>query len=501
MLETCVRVDIQKPNVWVPSQDCQTSELCVGGPPHCLTATCNTGDVSCLGAVPRTCNPGRTGWVDAPACETAAHCSTQASQCADGAPCCLPAPCKGGDVRCNNAQLQRCNANETDWDAVDTCKTAELCTQGVAACEGTGSCACPVPVCEIDETRCTDGSLERCNAGRSGWDVVQPCATAALCERSKSRVPLSCEPPSCAPGENRCTETGVLQTCSADLTEFADVATCIGPPFCNAGGGRCEPAPCEAGQLTCNGAQIQVCNPDRTGFDDFGPACETAALCNARGPANVHCDPPFCGVNEVSCLGSNQLETCNGDRTAFQPLGAPCLRPDLCSAERRRCDFCFPGRQECTADLTASRTCALSGNLFGPLTFCPLGCVAATGTCITCAIGSYICQGANILRCDDGRSFTPLNRQSDCSGQTQFTCSNGAAIPRACGAAGCNALRSSCNECAPSSRQCTGDDTFQECSAAGVLGAEQDCDRGEVCEDDGVCVCDDPPCRGGGRNN
>jgi hypothetical protein len=496
LLETCVRVDIARPNIWVPRQECLTADLCIEGPARCVTPACGAGDVSCQGATPRVCNPGRTGWVDLESCESSGHCSTQAAQCSEGAPCCLAAPCQAGELRCNQEELQRCNESASDWDTVASCGTAELCTQAATDCASTGSCACPTPVCGEGETRCTEGSLERCNAGRSGWDVVQQCATAELCERSRELVPLACEPPACAPGENVCTPEGVLQTCSNDRTSFVDLEECEGPPFCNAAQGLCEPARCDAGEASCNGAQIQVCNEDRTGFDTLGEPCASAALCNDGDPANVRCDPPVCGPGQVNCFGSNQLQACNDGLTGFEPSGPACLRPDLCSAERRRCDFCVPGRQECTVDQTSSRTCALSGNLFGPLTFCPLGCIPASGTCVTCAIGTYTCQGASIARCNDGRSFTPLNRTSDCAGPTQFTCTNGTPLPRACGAPGCNVFSGTCNECTPGQRRCTGNDTFQQCGINGTFGPEDECGRRESCEDDGECVDN-----GNGRGN
>ncbi|HKO92458.1 MAG TPA: hypothetical protein VJU61_14955, partial [Polyangiaceae bacterium] len=204
--------------------------------------------------------------------------------------------------------------------------------------------------------------------------------------------------------------------------------------------------------------------------------------------SGVHCDPPQCAVNQFSCFQGNQLQACNEGRTGFVNVGPACPRPDLCSADRRRCDFCVPGRQECTIDLSSTRVCSLSGNFFSPETFCPLGCDGPLGQCRPCQIGTYRCNGALIERCNDGRSFTPLNRGTDCSGAAQLSCSNGQVVTTNCGLNGCNAARAACNECSGVQRRCSGAG-FQQCNL-GSFGAVQGCGGGLSCRGAGTCGCD-----------
>jgi hypothetical protein len=489
-LEVCVRLGTDFP-LWRHLEDCKASDRCVGDPtPHCLAQSCSAGEAHCEGATPFVCNAARDGWEALPPCVSAAYCSSNPASCAGTAPCCLQAPCQAGEMRCNQGEMQRCRADQTDWDTIATCETPDLCLAGLGDCGGAeNGCSCRPAACQQNESRCTGTALERCNAGRTDWEPVSLCATAALCEQGRALVPAACVPPQCDLGSHICTPEGSLKGCRVDRTGYDDQQTCEGPQFCDASGGKCNPVACEAGDRRCNGAQIEVCLDDRTGFRPDGMPCATAALCNDSSPTNVRCDPPACATDSFSCFGGVQLQGCNGGRTAFEPVGLPCTRPDLCSADRRRCDFCVPGRQECNPTLNASRVCSITGNFFGPETPCPLGCNGPVGQCVTCDIGSYRCNGGVIARCNDGRSFTPLNRGTDCSANTQFSCNNIGQLSQApCGAAGCNPTFALCNECAGTQRQCTGAASFRQC-AGGAFGAARACAAGLTCSGAGNCSC------------
>ena len=409
--------------------------------------------------------------------------------------------------------MQRCNADQTAWEAIETCATPDLCLAGLADCgRSPNACSCQAPKCELSDTRCTGATLERCNVGRTGWDPVEPCATAALCEAGRATLGgTACVAPACEVGSHSC-DGAVLQGCRIDRTAFDDQEECIGAPFCNLTEGRCDDAPCEIGEHRCSGSQIEVCLDDRTGFVAEGPACATPALCKESDPTDVHCDPPQCAVNQFSCFQGSQLQACNEGRTGFVNAGPACLRPDLCSADRRRCDFCVPGRQECTIDQSSTRVCSLSGNFFGPETFCPLGCVPATGQCNTCNVGDYICGNGNLQRCNDGRSFTPLNRATDCSNGLQVSCVNGTVLRNQCDAGFSCGGTGQCL-CTPGPAFCDGDDLVQ-CNGTAIVAADRcqgaggniltTCDDGDletdVCDDDDECEdADGATCGGGGR--
>lgn len=517
ILQVCVRFDAQSPAGWLNQNDCGTPELCSDGPPAvCARATCQAGEVSCADATPRVCNSAQTGWQALDSCETAAHCSTLDASCPGGAPCCLVEPCAPGELRCNEGRLEECQLDATGWSQRAACDTPELCLSGLANCGGAASCACEAAVCAEGEVRCTGGTLERCNLGRTGWDFVSECGSAALCERGLTLEPARCEVPACSPGQFSC-DGARLRSCRADLTDFDDADACVGPAFCNAAAGQCDPAPCQPGERSCNGAQIQVCAADQSGFQPDGAPCATPELCNDDDASDVHCDPPACGVEQFDCFGTNQLQVCNAGRTGFEGAAAPCLRPDLCSAERRRCDFCFPGRQECTPTLTASRVCALSGNFFGPETFCPLGCVPASGQCQTCNVGDYICTNGNLQRCNDGRSFTPLNRNTDCANGLQVACINGGVVRNGC-PPGLSCGGTGQCLCTPGPAFCD-DDDLVVCNGTAIVDADRcqgddgsllaTCDNGDLnvddcgsrqrCERSSGSACDGG--NGGGRGN
>jgi hypothetical protein len=482
---------------WMTQEDCLTNALCEQGLAQavisCPHPACNLDEGRCAGATPQRCRDDLTGF-DAYGllCDNAGQCATSIEECPSGPPCCTQG-CTAGQVRCNAGVMERCGANQESWDLVEACSSSELCQQGLAKCEGVGACACDAPVCQLGETRCspdTPTTLEVCNAGQTGWQIVDNCATAALCELGRTRSPLGCEPPACSTeiDQHNCTDVGVLQKCRENRTGFDDVQACPGgAAFCNAVGKSCDPTPCGPGDQRCNGATIEVCRDDRTGFNPTDQVCASAVLCQEE-PAPVHCNPPACATDEFNCFGGTQLQRCNDSRTAFEPFGAACARPDLCSADRRRCDFCVPNRRECTPDLTSSRTCNAGGAAFGPLTFCPLGCIAATGACNTCNIGALSCQGNTLQRCGDGRSTAPVLGNVACDGNARVTCQNGTLQRQTC-ANGCNAQRLQCNECSGQQRRCAGGTTFQQCTPNGTFGTAAGCGTGLACEGAGLCRC------------
>lgn len=492
-VERCVPSGSEEPPRWTKIEDCLSEALCteLG---TCNPPACEAREVRCSGAVPQRCRADRTGWEELTACESAAHCSVDGAACSSAAggdaPCCLATPCESGELRCNSNELQRCRVDRTDLDQVASCATAALCAASMSSCTGdAGVCECVEPACGPGETECEGSTLRRCNADQTGFELVETCASVELCERGRARLPLSCEPPACAAGSFDCTAEGLLRSCKQDRTGFDDVRACPGgAAFCNGGQGVCTPAPCEPGQRTCDGADVVACRADQTGFEPTGVSCETADLCSIDAAGVVSCLPPACAQSAVRCAGS-QLQRCNAGRTDFESVGPPCLRDDLCSAERERCDYCVPSRRECTFDLRFSRTCAPDGNSFGPSTFCPLGCIANSGACQSCEVGSYACQNGLLSRCDDGFSFSPLFRGSDCAGNTRMTCNGNTLQSVSCGPLGCNPSRNACNECAGQTRVCDGAEAFRACRPDGTFGAPTGCQDGLSCNGQGQCTC------------
>jgi hypothetical protein len=493
-IELCALGDEPGQTRWERRQDCQTFALCHPDPGRCEVPACSVGELKCEGAVPRRCNAGRTGFADVgEECQDRAHCSPDSAKCgAEGseAPCCLSVPCEPNELRCNGTEIQRCRADQSDLDSVALCVTPALCAASLADCQADpASCLCQEPACEAGATRCELQTLLRCNADQTAFEFVEECGTPALCEAGRALIPVACQPSLCEAGTFACTNTGDLQLCNSDQTAYVTQTTCPGgAAFCSAALGVCTETPCEPGDRACSGAQLLICREDQSDFDLFPQLCATPELCIDDGAGVAVCVPPFCPTNDIVCSNS-QLQRCNAGRTAYADFGPPCPRADLCSDVRDRCDFCVPSRRECTPDLSSSRTCSADGNSFGPLTFCPLGCIAATGACTTCNVGEYTCQGGLLSRCNDGFSFTPLNRAADCSGSTRLTCAGNTVQSSPCGALGCNVARAACNECAGQQRRCDGTVSFRSCQLDGTFGPASACGAGLACAGAGQCVC------------
>lgn len=489
-VETCLTLPDGHTKAWARSQNCLSAALCEESPARCREAACSFGSMRCQGVVPERCSEDLTERVQLGACASAGHCSLDADKCAEegqSTPCCLAKPCNAGELRCNDGGLERCR-DSLAFDPVVTCASQKLCELSLDACStNPGSCACQPPACEADATRCTGATLERCNADQTGWEPIgEPCATAELCELGRQRSVPACEAETCAAGAFHC-NGALLERCNAGQSGFDPVRTCEGgAAFCDSAGGVCADVPCQIGETRCNGVRVERCRADRTGFDPEGLPCATPQLCQLnQGVAS--CREPECDANEFVCDGNQPLR-CNAGRTAFANAGPACLRAELCSDFRERCDFCFPSRRECTPDLRFSRTCAPDGNTFGPLTFCPLGCVAGTGACQTCEVGRYSCSGGVLSRCNDGVSFAPLNRGTDCSAQNQVSCSGNQVVTTTC-AAGCNAQRNVCNQCSAQQRSCADTNNFVTCQPNGTFGASSACGAGLLCTGAGQCSC------------
>jgi hypothetical protein len=229
-----------------------------------------------------------------------------------------------------------------------------------AACEdGMASGGACIIRCEPDAARCSGLLLQRCNASGDGWVVVDQCASGALCDATL----LECLPAECAAHEHRCTASGELQICTPDRTGYEPVEQCRSAAFCSAVRGReaCTETACRAGRERCNGAQIERCREDRTGFDAVGPPCASAALCKAGDAEVARCEPPSCGAGEFACQGS-WLARCADERNGLLPL-VECRSALSCNSAERRCNAppCMLDEQRCNGSRLERCSPSLTG--------------------------------------------------------------------------------------------------------------------------------------------
>ena len=223
----------------------------------------------------QVCNANRDGWDALDTCAAAAYCSPNSRQC-------LATPCIEGELSCNQEQLQRCAEKGLGWAPVARCQSQALCEQARAA--GAGSCA--AAVCESGALSCQGTSLVVCRPGGDGVDELVDCG-AVGCDA----LNLACQVETCGRGQERCTGAR-HEACNDSRTGFDLVETCASEALCRQTGNnaRCIDPRCSPGETECRRrAVLAVCNADRTGFDEID--------CGDAG-CNDDQDPARCGSAE-----------------------------------------------------------------------------------------------------------------------------------------------------------------------------------------------------------
>jgi hypothetical protein len=429
--------------------------------PDVIEATCELGSTRCDGGRLQVCVridallPA--GWLDQYDCGSAELCS-------GGPPAvCLRPTCLAGEASCAGATPRVCNAAQTGWTELPSCASSAHCSTQSDACADGAPC-CQADPCELGDLRCNEGRLEECGPDASGWMSRATCDTPELCLSGLAAcdglaASCACARPLCDEGELRCNGS-VLERCRLGRTGFDVASECASEALCQRGltlaPARCEAPACSPGQFTCDGATLRSCRPDLTGFDDID-TCVGPGFCNA---AAGQCDPVPCEPGERSCNGA-QVQVCAPDQSGF------ILESD-----------------------------------------CPLGCVADTGQCQTCEVGTYICSNENLFRCDDGRSVTPLNRNSDCAEGRQIVCTDDGGVVNDCPAGFSCRGNGQCS-CDPGTLFCDGDELLV-CDGTAIVRANQcqgpdgnilvtcddgeartdECDSDDECEDSSGSNCD-----------
>jgi hypothetical protein len=473
-------------------------------PPAKAAGECKAGEYRCNDEYLLTCGAGDAGWVVKQPCGSAALCDSKAKRCL---------ACKSGDLRCDGAWRQECNAEGTGWKQLEPCPGASMCNPtycgacnpGELACRGElasagtelwecgsdggwsvhhddcsspGLCqasleaaragknamlTCVEPACDVGEYVCDGAKLQHCRPDQTGLDLVDTCASPALCEVAATNAGMSTGtvdmcPPGCTGGAYLC-EGLTLKQCRDDLTGFDAVVTCSEGMECNPVAGGCTDL-CTAGEYQCNGATLRFCEADRHWKDK--ETCASAALCQTTpAPApSGQCVPPGCPkAGDYICDGA-ALSRCSEDLTGYK-VEAQCETADLCSAADKRCDEplcdvdeyrCFDSElRQCNAGRTdwnlldtcqAGEFCSNDAADPGCKLQCPasdrcngaerqactpngwvheancatndLCSCAINGTCQdgvgtdgcgtpVCGVNAYRCQGVELQRCDAGR--------------------------------------------------------------------------------------------------
>jgi len=437
---------------------CSSPELCCAQPescagqPGCLAPVCVSGERRCQGALLEECNPGQTGFTQIDSCPSPQQCNATLGRCTDQA-------CNGAEreQQCNGPQLEQCLPG-SGWVPSEICTTSGQCDPSAPTCAASdcrigGQASPPSPY------QCVGGNLLRCNDAQAGWDHVETCLNPSNCNAliealagdpyaegmtTEQLENLGCSPPACAPGRYQC-DGAVLNLCGINRTGYLDrIATCQSARHCDARGGRCLDTPCVIGQTQCSGDEFQVCAEqgwvtERT--------CSRGAPCDpAQG-----CLPTLCEPNEYRCEGS-ELQRCNVERTGWIPVQA-CGAPGLCNVASRRCEApaCQVGEVRCTSAGHLER-CSPDQRDWALVADCSAGAALAPGTSPTTS-----CDPTNGGRCLD--SSTCLTGTLRCNGPELERCRENAWRPYAhcASAAQCDATGAgACREpiCEPGTYRC-----------------------------------------------
>lgn len=224
--------------------------------------------------------------------------------------------CTGGEFRCSGLLLEQCASDGSGWNEVEICASAALCDVTAKACLD--------PLCGADDTRCLGAELQRCDADRTGWATVSTCPSSALCDEEAGQ----CLSAACADSEYRC-DGANLQLCKSDRTGWDTVETCATAAYCDASGAKCDPPVCLVGEHSCDGKKLRICNAAQNGWNQV-LVCGPSEICDAEG---AHCD--VCVPGTWQCAGSS-LQRCSADGQAVETLQA-CASSSLCSAAQGTC--------------------------------------------------------------------------------------------------------------------------------------------------------------------
>jgi hypothetical protein len=430
-------------------------------------AACQLGELRCVGDWLLTCAPTLDGWVDSQACSLPEQCDSAQGTCR---------VCANGEYRCDGASLQVCNAERSGWDTVETCAMGTACNLNLQACAP----------CTPNEYQCNGGVLTQCSA-QGSWGAPTQCGSPELCVVSETRTAGQClSSAKCKPGEYTCQDARLVR-CDAQGVLQLGIETCASAALCrqslSAGGAApklfsCIRPTCDANQARCDGNQLLLCSPDRTGFTQ-------ARMCSADNPCNPKLrDCGRCTPGEKVCSGPDLL---NCDANGVFQRAETCASSALCNVEAGACDpKCDdPGRAHCDPTLPLLSQC---GEDLKPRdTSCGNAalCNARDARCEVprCDAGAVRCDGQRLqhcngertgwetdLTCEAGNLCDPVNEKcvpGACEG-TGYRCNdvflercttNGFQRVARCAVASlCHADQGTCAapECAPGTFSCTG---------------------------------------------
>lgn len=370
-------------NGWDLVEKCRDGVACNLNLEVC--APCTPDEYQCNQGALSKCD-AQGNWGPPTQCAAPGLCSVAADR--KSGSCAAPANCTPNKYACQDARLVRCDPDGAGWTPIETCASAALCTDSVANAADSVLVRCVAPVCGAQQATCEGNQLKTCSDDRKSWVSSSVCSGDVPCNpklRGCGR---------CTPGENFCSGPELF-TCD-DKGAFQHSATCASEALCDASTGACiEPNCDERTPTTCSSSDplLYRCTTERKVQE---LACETTALCN---PREERCEVAACAPSAVRCDGA-RLQTCNTDQTGWK-TETECQSAKLCDVTARGCSSaaCTKDTFRCN-DIFLER-CGADG--YQRVARCANAalCDAKTGTCMPpmCAPGKFHCLGNSIQRC------------------------------------------------------------------------------------------------------
>jgi hypothetical protein len=286
----------------------------------------------------------------------------------------------------------------------------------------------------LEDTDCSEG--EKCSLG--------DCVTSKPSAEPEVPMPRVCEA-----GERSCNGPDI-EVCNADGTKRIRETTCSLTQVCS--GASCHDIQCVPGRKLCQDNQIWACAVDGLSAQ-LVKACRDDQFC-VEDDGDASCSATVCVEGRELCDGSRATH-CAADGSGPETGGQDCnAAGQLCYEGQCRDQACVPGEKQCQhGDVYLCAEAGTSTALFADCTEAE-ACDPASGSCraTVCEPNTQKCDESRVLVCN--QLGTSWETGSDCA-LTDAVCEQGS----------CKA-----KVCVPDSTFCNGDDVYQ-CDRRGLTAA------------------------------
>ncbi len=410
---------------------CPSGELCDTTSSACLTSancgdgtcdpnekeTCATCPIDCGCAAGQRCDRNQQICIDFPSCGNGSCEPNESEDCSN---CPFDCACPLGQRCVNNT----CAPTNPCGDGQCSAQQGENCDTCPKDCACPADHSCKAGVCKVDQTnpvRCGDQKCDKSESSAS-------CCTDCGCPSGYKCENNACQPAQTARcGNGRCESSENAQNCCTDCG-------CPSGNFCN--NNRC--CSCIANEdRRCNGAQIQVCNADCTGWTTE-QTCSSTQTCKKTASGSLACvnlcENDCTTEGQKRCNGGYAIQTCSRSSQGclvwtttlscktneYCESGGTTCKTSACTnhscptLEAARCDVRTV--QECQNDASGCRVWKTTNYCAPPQTCSDGKCIYDCGTS-PCSLGAPYCSNNNVVQCEtDTNGCRKLTTKQTCSG-------------------------------------------------------------------------------------